>query len=176
MAVVLGKNILHGVQGMLWCIVVFTQMAEPGVFEMMAVPEDGFSSASIGEMTIIAGNAHFEWIGIGTVHQHVIVVIGFDDKVFRAFDMLQDGIGDMAYVGDVAEADILPSNEIAYVSLAVMGYMKRFERASAACFDGIGCQESAEFAGYFVSDDGIAVYAVPHFFCSINRQGVFLGQ
>ena len=88
MAVVLGKNILHGVQGMLWCIVVLTQMAEPGMFEMMAVPEDGFSSTSIGEMTIIAGNAHFEWIGIGTVHQHVIVVIGFDDKVFRAFDML----------------------------------------------------------------------------------------
>ena len=74
----------------------------------------------IAEMSVLTGDTLLQKSRISSVCEHFSIVVGFQDKVVRLFDVLTDGWSDMSDIGDEAKVLIFYLNGITYIIRTVV--------------------------------------------------------
>ena len=91
---------------------------------------------AVGEVPLVATDAHLQWYRIGAVGQHLLVVVGFEYQVVALCHVVPYGVGDVSDVGDEAEVDVATPDAVAYIVASVVGNFEGgdMEVAHDGCF------------------------------------------
>ena len=163
---------VDAVEGVLRRVIVFAEVAEPHLLEVMPVAVDEFCGVGVAQMAAVAADALFEEGRIETGCQHALVVVGFYDELIGGGHVVFHFSGDVAGVGDEAERVGAVAQEIAHVVVAVVGHVEGCNLAAAACFGLSFVEKHGVGRQGLVCDGGVFAYAFVGVGCGIEREGV----
>ena len=113
----------------------------------------------IVEVARAAAYAVLEVAGIGSVLEHLRVVVGLDHHVVGVAQLLAHRIGHLAHVGHEAEADVLHLDAVAAVGHAVVGHGEGGDGEGAED-EGLAVGDDVtQFAGHLLVHEAVAVHA-----------------
>ena len=123
---ILSQHVLNRLARQLGVVVLLAEVAEPDVLQALShVLGHSCGTVGIAEVTVLAENACLEIGGIGSVLEHLDVVVGLDDQIVGLADEGFHRIGDAAGIGDEAEVDIVDTDHEADVLAGVMRHGER---------------------------------------------------
>ena len=123
------ENGLNGLAGQLGVVVLLGEVAEPYMTQMLThVVGDSLATKRVVQMTAAGDDAGLQVLRIRTVHEHLHIVVCFDDEIVCPADAKGYLVGDMSHIGDDAEHYIAGNDFISYVVTTVVRHREGCHR------------------------------------------------
>ena len=155
------QHALYGLAGQFGMVVLFREVAEPHVAQLLAhVLGYSLAAGCVVQMSAAALYTFFQVLGVGSVLQHLTVVVGLQHKEIGPPNKRGHLVGDVSHIGHDTEAHALSLNHIAHVVATVVGHTEGRHAKLAQVERNTGLHIAAQLGRHLARNAVVAVYAM----------------